>query len=158
VGHITIDANSKTRCGCGGYGHWEAFCGGKNLPKHATKIINKDSWRRSLVTDMTGGDLTKMSTKTIFDAAKQGDEVALRVVEEVGRINAVGFANIVNAYDPELITIGGSIALNNPELILEPILQHIDKYLLNRRPEIMVTPLGEDIVLMGALALAIEST
>jgi glucokinase len=157
VGHITIDANSKTRCGCGGYGHWEAFCGGKNLPKHAAKIIKKDSWRRSLMADMTGGDLSKITTKTIFDAAKQGDEVALRVVEEVGRINAVGFANIVNAYDPELITIGGSIALNNPEMILEPIHQHIDRYLLNRRPEIMVTPLGADIVLMGALALGFES-
>lgn len=157
VGHITIDANSNTRCGCGGYGHWEAFCGGKNLPKYAAKLIQKNSWRKSLMADMTGDDLSLMTTKTIFDAAKQGDEMALRVVEEFGRINAVGFANIVNAYDPELITIGGSIALNNPELVLGPIRKNIDRYLLNRRPKIIVTPLGEDIVLWGALALAMRN-
>ena len=154
VGHITVDANSKTRCGCGSYGHWEAFCGGKNLPNFARTLIHRDSWRRSLIADMTGGDLGLLTPKIIFDAAKQGDDVAKKVVSEIGKINAVGFANIVNAYDPELITIGGSIALNNPELILEPMLQNIDRYLMNRRPEIIITPLGGDIVLMGALALA----
>ncbi len=66
----------------------------------------------------------------------------------------MGFADIVNAFDPELITVGGSIALRNPELILKPIIENIDRHLINRRPEIMITPLGEDIVLYGALALA----
>ena len=79
-----------------------------------------------------------------------------RVVEELGRVNAVGFANIVNAYDPELVTIGGSIALNNPELILGPILENIDRHLINRKPRIMITPLGEDVVLYGALSRAIS--
>ena len=37
------------------------------------------------------------------------------------------------------------------------MLQHIDRYLLNRRPEIMITPLGGDIVLLGALALAMKN-
>ena len=156
VGHITVDANSRTKCGCGSYGHWEAFCGGKNMPNFARTIIHRESWNRSLIADMTGGDLSRLTSKTVFDAAKQGDEVAKKVVYEVGKINAVGFANIVNAYDPELITIGGSIALNNPELVLEPMLQHIDRYLLNRRPEIIITPLGGDIVLMGALAVAMR--
>ncbi len=157
VGHITIDANSKTRCGCGGYGHWEAFCGGKNLPRFARKLIYKTPWKQSIIADMTCGDLNQLTTKTLFDAAKQGDEIARKIINEVGRINAVGFANIVNAYDPELITIGGSIALNNPELILSPIEKNIDRHLLNRKPEIKITSLGEDIVLLGALALAMRS-
>jgi glucokinase len=156
VGHITIDANSKFRCGCGGYGHWEAFCGGKNLPDFAKTLALNDNWSNSLLTDSLGRALPKLTTKNIFDAAKQRDDFAIHVVREVGRINSVGFANIVNAYDPDLITIGGSIALNNPEMILEPINMHIDKYLLNRKPKIIITPLGEDIVLMGALALAMR--
>lgn len=157
VGHITVDANSTTKCGCGSYGHWEAFCGGKNLPNFARTLINRDTWNKSLIADMTGGDLDLLTPKIIFNAAKQGDEIAKKVVYEVGKINAVGFANIVNAFDPELITIGGSIALNNPELVLEPMLKHIDNYLLNRRPEIIITPLGGDIVLMGALAVSMKS-
>ncbi len=75
-------------------------------------------------------------------------------MKRIGEVNAVGFANIVNIYDPELITVGGSIALNNQELILRPIEQGIDGHLINRKPEIMITPLGEDAVLYGALALA----
>ena len=93
----------------------------------------------------------------IFDAARQGDEAALRVVEEIGKINAVGVADVVNAYDPELVTIGGSVALNNPELVLEPIKRYVAGHVINRLPEIMITPLGEDIVLYGALALALET-
>ena len=107
-----------------------------------------------MIHQLTGGVLENLSAEILFEAAKAGDATALRIVEDLGRVNAVGFANIVNAYDPELITIGGSIALNNPKLILEPILKNIDKHLLNRKPRIILTPLGEDVVLFGALSRA----
>ena len=156
VGHITIDANSEIQCGCGSYGHWEAFCSGKNMPRFALKLITKNQWNESVVSQMTSGELDNLTSKIIFEAAKKGDKTATKVVKEIGRINAAGFANIVNAYDPDLITIGGAIILNNPNLILKPILEKIDNYLLNRKPEIIVTPLGGDIVLIGALALAMR--
>ena len=63
----------------------------------------------------------------------------------------------MNAYDPELITIGGSVALNNPDLILTPIQRYVARHVINRLPEIMITPLGGDIVLYGALALALDA-
>jgi len=72
-------------------------------------------------------------------------------------VNAIGIADMVNVFDPELVTIGGSIALNNPELTLAPIVENIDNHLINRRPEIMITPLGADAVLHGALVLAIRT-
>lgn len=156
VGHITIDANSDIKCGCGSYGHWEAYASGSNIPRFALKLM-KSSWRRSLIADLIGGDIDLLTSKTVYDAAKQGDEVALSVVAEIGKINAVGFANITNLFDPELITVGGSIALNNPRLVLDPIRENFDKHLINRKPEIMVTPLGGDAVLIGALALAMRS-
>jgi len=87
-----------------------------------------------------------------------GDPTALTIVRRIGEVNAIGFADIVNVFDPQLITVGGSMALNNPDLILEPILENIDKHLINRRPEIMITPLGEDVVLYGALALALRQS
>jgi glucokinase len=152
IGHLTIDPHSRLICGCGCPGHWEAFSGGKNIPFYARTLLQGTRWRSSLLNDLCGGDSKEITAKMIFDAAHQGDEHALMVVEEIGRVNAVGFANIVNAYDPELITVGGSIALNNPELILDPIKRHITRHLINRAPEIMITPLGEDVVLYGAMA------
>jgi len=73
-------------------------------------------------------------------------------VEKIGELNAIGFANVINAYDPELITVGGTVTLKNPELVLEPIHRYVEKYVLNRLPEIRITLLGEDVVLYGALA------
>jgi len=157
VGHLTIDPDSDIMCGCGCPGHWEAYCGGMNIPRFAQTLLWRSEWRRSLLSELCGGDAEAMTSEKIFDAAKQGDETALRIVDEIGKVNAVGVADIVNAYDPELVTIGGSVALNNPELIMKPIRQYVARHVINRLPEIMITPLGEDIVLYGALALALEA-
>ena len=157
VGHITISPDSPLICGCGSPGHWEAYSSGNNIPNFARHILREEEGS-SLIHGLTEGDPGVLTAKILFEAAKAGDAAALRVVDELGKVNAVGFANVVNAYDPELITIGGSIALNNPELILGPILENIDGHLLNRRPRIMITPLGDDVVLYGALAMALSLT
>jgi glucokinase len=155
VGHITIDPGSPLICGCGSLGHWEAHSSGSNIPNFVRHSL-RDEIGGSLLHELAGGDLEDLNAEILFEAAKAGDAAAIRVVEELGKVNAVGFANVVNAYDPDLITIGGSIALNNPELILRPILENIDKHLLNRKPRIMITPLGEDVVLYGALSRALS--
>lgn len=105
---------------------------------------------------MVRGDLGKLTSKMIFEAAGRGDRDAVFVVDEVGNMNAVGFANIVNAFDPELITIGGSVAINNPDLIIEPINRGIERHLINRKPDIRLTSLGADVVLYGGLAIALK--
>ncbi len=155
VGHITIAPDSPLTCGCGSPGHWEAYSSGNNIPNFARHILREEEGG-SLIHGLTEGDSGALTVENLFEAAKEGDAAAIRVVDELGKVNAVGFANVVNAFDPELITIGGSIALNNPDLILEPILENIDRHLLNRRPRIMITPLGGDVVLYGALAMALS--
>lgn len=78
--------------------------------------------------------------------------MALQLVEEIGVLNAIGFANVINAYDPSLITVGGTVTLKNKKMILSPIKKHVKEYAINRVPKIMVTPLGEDIGVYGAVA------
>ena len=152
IGHLVVQPDSDLICGCGGRGHWEAFSSGNNIPRFASSLLQEKDWINSSLYSFTRGDLTLLDSKMIFDEAKKGDQVSLEIVEEIGKINAVGFADIVNVFDPELITVGGSIALNNPQLILDPIKKGIYQYLINRKPEIQITPLGEDVVLYGALA------
>jgi glucokinase len=156
IGHLTIYPDSRIMCGCGSPGHWEAFCGGKNIPYFARTMLRRLHWRSSLLNDLCQGNPRKITTKMIFDAARQGDDTSISIVEEVGKINAVGFADIINAYDPELITIGGAVALNNPEMIMLPIEHYTPRYVINRMPKIILTPLGEDAVLYGGLALALK--
>ncbi|MCD6095890.1 MAG: ROK family protein [Thermoprotei archaeon] len=154
VGHIVIDYEGRLVCGCGKKGHWEAYCSGRNIPRFAKLILEKmpeSEIRRSEL--FSSKPIEEITSKDIYDAAKRGDPVALKVVEEVGRLNAIGIANIINAYDPTLITLGGSVTLYNEELVLTPIKKYIGDYVVNRIPKIMITPLRENVVLYGAIAM-----
>jgi len=156
IGHFTIDHAGRLVCGCGKRGHWEAYCGGANVSNFIKLQLESKSpaeVEASILYQSSGGEWSKLSSRDLFEAAKKGDKLALEIVEEMGRLNAIGFANVTNAYDPELITVGGAIALGNPDLILKPIKQRIGKHSLNRIPKIRLTKLGEDVVLYGALAL-----
>jgi glucokinase len=157
VGHLTIDPDSPLVCGCGCRGHWEAYCSGANIPDYARLLLQGEQLE-GLLGEATVGDLMEITSENLFDAARKGNSQALYVVRKIGEVNAVGFADIVNVFDPQLITVGGSIALRNPGLVLEPIKGNIRRHLINREPTIRITPLGDDAVLMGALALARNST
>jgi len=161
VGHITVDPEGTMVCGCGCRGHWEAYCSGANIPNLARHLLNrrdKEEWSSSLLLELSGGDPKQITAEILFKAAVNGDKVSRWIVERIGELNAIGFADLVNLFDPELITIGGSVALNNRELILEPIMKNIRKHTINRIPEICMTPLGDEVVLCGALALACQRT
>lgn len=154
VGHFTVDSVMNLLCNCGGVGHWEAYCSGKNIPdfvRYKMEEFSDDAVQRSYLNRACGGDLEKITTELFFEGVKMHDEVCSRILDEMNELNARGFANVINAYDPELITVGGAIMLNNYEYILEPIKERVRKYAINRVPKIIVTPLGENIVLLGAL-------
>jgi glucokinase len=153
IGHLVIDYEKRLKCGCGKYGHWEAYCSGANIPNFVRFLSKKIDMKKSLLFKVSKG-LKKLNSKMVFDCAKSGDKISKRIVDEIGRLNAIGIANVINAYDPELITIGGSITLNNKQLVLKPIKKYVKNYVVNRIPKIKITPLGEDIGLLGALIVA----
>ncbi|MEM3692964.1 MAG: ROK family protein [Candidatus Bathyarchaeia archaeon] len=157
VGHFTIDFEGRLLCGCGKRGHWEAYCSGRNIPRYVKYLIDEAKEFRA---EERAGSLLlaearseRLTTEGLFNLAKAGDSMALKIVERLGMLNAIGFADAINAYDPELITVGGPIALRNEELILPPIRKLVGNHTVNRVPEIELTRLGEDVGLYGAIAL-----
>lgn len=146
IGHFIIDFKGKLKCSCGKRGHWEAYCSGENIPNFVRLLMKEN---KNLAMRFKNKEIT---AKMICDLAKEGDKLASEVVDRIGRLNAIGVANVINAYDPSLITIGGSIALNNKKLVVEPIRRYVGDYTINRVPKIMITSLGEDTVLYGAVA------
>ena len=157
VGHLTIDPESPLICGCGCRGHWEAYCSGSHIPNYARHLIAELELDDTNLKRASGGDIKNLNTEGVYKAAAEEDPAAQEIVRRIGEVNAIGIADMVNVFDPELVTIGGSIALNNPELTLEPIVENIDDHLINRRPEILITPLEADAVLHGALVLAMRT-
>jgi glucokinase len=141
VGHITVDTLYNLPCTCKyGSGHWEAYASGRNIPKFFK------AWAKKLNLDFRCPN----SAKDIFDAAKVRNKICLGFIEELGKINGRGISNVIAAYDPELIVLGGSVILNNSQLILKPAQKHIEKFL--RQPKIKVSILGENTPLLGAAA------
>lgn len=153
VGHVVVDPEGHLTCGCGRSGHWEAYCSGRNIPRLAALLAGQD--KPSELGGKLGGHGGEVDAKLILRAASSGNRFAMRVASEVGRLNALGVANIVNMFDPSLITVGGAVALNNENLILGSIIRLVPRHALNRVPQIRVTPLGDDAGMLGALRLAL---
>jgi len=154
IGHMVVDSEGKLVCGCGKRGHWEAYSSGSGIPKLAKLIAERRPELFQMSAQALKG-LSGVTSKDVYDAAKRNDPFAIAVVEEAQRYNAMGVANVINVYDPSLITIGGSVALNNVDLVIRPLERLVPEYAVNRMPEIRATQLGDDIGLYGAIALAL---
>lgn len=153
VGHLVLDYKGGIRCGCGGYGHWEGIASGSAIPRTAKRLASNYEGPKTKAYELaTQG---KLDSPTLFKLWREDDEFAKVVINELAEVNAAGIASIINAYDPEVLTVGGSVILNNPDF-LELIKPRISKYLVNRPAEVMLTPLGHDVVLIGAAYIAIK--
>jgi glucokinase len=144
IGHLKIDTRYNFLCGCKkGKGHWEAYCSGNNLPRFFKFWVQKNKIKFKV-------NFIKTS-KDIFEFAKKKNRVILKFLDEIGKLNAAGLNNVIVAYDPEIITLGGSVVLYNKKFILPYFKKHLERYL--KLPKIIVTPLKEDVTLFGAASL-----
>lgn len=150
VGHFTLDPEGTIQCHCGGNGHWEGYAGGKNIPRYATYLRCEFDIETALPTASAG-----LTAKKIFDNVGQ-DKLADLVIDRIGEWNTIGIANVIHAFAPSYIAIGGAIAQNNQRQILPPLQQNVEEYLLSDPPEIGLTEVGDNVILKGALHLAIN--
>ena len=94
------------------------------------------------------------SAQAVFEAARRGDQLALRAVELEGRRLALVVGSVAAILDPELVVLGGGIG-RNLDLLREPMARRLSQ-LAPLRPTIVVSKLGEDAVLRGAVATALD--
>ncbi|HHV61671.1 MAG TPA: ROK family transcriptional regulator [Firmicutes bacterium] len=99
----------------------------------------------------TGGVITP---EAIFEAARRGDGFALDLVRRVCRYLSYTVANIISLLNPEVVIIGGDAAQVG-DVILGPISEGV-KSLLHSPPPILLSGLGRDAEILGAVAVAIE--
>ncbi|AEN06734.1 ROK family protein [Halolamina sp.] len=150
VGHWMVEPGGLP-CGCGVDGHWEAYCSGNNIPQHARHIHETESIETRLPLDSPEFDAS-----TLFAAAGE-DPLADRTIEACAEYNAVGIADLVHAYAPLVVHIGGAVATNNPELVVKPLRERVPELVMSNVPEITLTQLADRVVVRGALAAAITT-
>jgi glucokinase len=143
VGHLTLDPDGEMTCGCGGAGHWEAYCSGENIPRYARHLHETGEYETDLALD-------SLTAADVF--AARDDELAAAVVDRVARWNTLGVANVVDAFAPEVVAVGGAVALNNPERVLDPVRNRLADHIVGSVPDLRTTTLGAAVVVRGALA------
>jgi glucokinase len=154
LGHMTIDRNGF-RCNYGGYGCLERLVGG---PQIAARAIQEIKWgRKTLIKEIVNGDLNIIEAKTVFEAARKGDEVALEIVEEIGEILAIGIINVIALLNPELFIIGGMIAQAG-DTLFNSIRRAVVKgdYFKDAGRKIVLAKLGGNAGIMGIAHLVME--
>jgi glucokinase len=162
VGHMVVDPQGLMTCGCGKDGHWEAYCSGDNVPAFA-RLLYEDDRAWSAATDMdgeTGMDTAlpledpDFSAADVFEHAGE-DAFATHVVDQLAHWNTMGMANIVHAYAPLVVRVGGAVALNNESEVLDPVRERLGDMVMTNVPQVELTEFGDEVVVQGALASAL---
>jgi glucokinase len=123
VGHMTIDANGR-RCKCGNYGCIEAYASGPNIALRAVEAL--ESGAESSLPSYVGGDLSKITAQTVYQAAQAGDELGLEVVHDTAKFLGAAVAGLINIFNPEAIVIVGGVTLAG-ESLFTPLRREVSR-------------------------------
>ena len=108
---------------------------------------------------MAGNDPEKISFEAVADAAAEGDEVCLAALKEVGFNLGIVIANMVNVFNPELVILCGALSYA-AELLLPAVQEGVHEHALELSQvglEIIVSEFGPEAVVVGAVALVVDS-
>ncbi|MFA5689028.1 MAG: ROK family protein [Kiritimatiellales bacterium] len=125
VGHNTLDINGP-QCGCGKFGCWEAFCGGRRFAEEIRNDILANNIQTAILNE-AGGHPECISMKEICNAVRKGDEYALKrwdvFIEKMAQ--AVGI--LLQTLNPRAIVMG-TVAIHDGDLFLPQMMERLPKY------------------------------
>lgn len=152
IGHTIVEIGGP-RCGCGGYGCLEAFAGRAAIVRRARRALMLSGRDR-----LMGIQVDELKVRHVLKAALEGDELAMRVMEETGEYLGIGIANTLNFLNPEIVVLGGS-TMQVGDLVLGAVERVARARALLRageRVKIVRGELGEDAGAVGAAALVLR--
>jgi glucokinase len=117
IGHTTIDSTGR-RCKCGNYGCLEAYASGPAIAERAREALNDSE--ASLLRDLVGGDLTRVTARVVYEASTRGDPVAREVVRDTARFLGAGIANLLNIFNPDVVVLAGGVT-DAGDALFEPL-------------------------------------
>lgn len=151
MGHIIAVRNGR-QCGCGRRGCLETYCSATGIVRTAKEWLAEGKHTGSLL-----ASAEKVTAKAIYEAADQGDELALKIFEYTGEILGYTLADMVAITSPEAIIFFGGLARAG-DLLLTHTHRYMEDNMLNifrNKVKILLSALpGADAAILGASALA----
>lgn len=155
IGHTTIDIDGP-KCSCGNYGCLEALASGPAMVERAKREIERG--RKSILCEKLEGNADGLTGEAIYEAALDGDLLAIDVLADTGRFLGVGLANLINTFNPSRIILHGGVTRAG-RFIIDPLLETVRSRALERPAEqvsIVVSELGKKATLIGAFTLVLK--
>ena len=153
LGHTIAVRNNGRTCGCGRTGCLETYCSATGVARTAREWLELSDEPSVL------RNLDKIASKDVYDAAKEGDKLALKIFEFTGKILGRSFADFIAFSAPEAIVLFGGLA-RSKEFLLEPMETAMNESVLGlwkNKVKIVFSELKEsDAAILGASALAWE--
>lgn len=153
LGHMVIERNGR-QCTCGRKGCLEMYASATALMHHARALAEKDP--NTLLNKMSGGILSDIDGRIIFEAAKKGDASANEVVEEYLENLSIGIANVINIFRPEIVILGGGVSAQK-KYLTDELQRRVDGMCFGgvhgEIPPIITSMLGNDAGMIGAAHL-----
>lgn len=152
IGHIHINDDETEVCGCGNKGCFEQYASATGIARLANRKLgssNEDSVLRKC----------EINAKTVFDAVKAGDKLAMEIAEEFGEYLGKGLANVADVTNPEVFVIGGGVSKAG-QVIIDYGQKNFKKYVFHacRDAKFVLAKLGNDAGIYGAAKLVVQNT
>ncbi|UFJ39611.1 ROK family transcriptional regulator [Brevibacillus humidisoli] len=153
IGHTTVDIDGPPCC-CGNRGCLEALADGSAIARRAREAIEQG--KSTLLAEW--GASEEITGNMVYEAAKQGDQVAIDLLAQTGRYLGVGVANVIHTLNPSLIILSGGVARAG-EYVLEPLRKTVSARLMHKELEnvkIVTSQLGKNSAAIGAATLVLQ--
>jgi glucokinase len=152
-GHMQVVPNGLP-CECGQRGCWEQYSSGNALVRFAREGMGS---MPTVLEERCAGNPTLLTGPMVTEAAEAGDLLAREAFAHVGDWLGVGLANLVAAFDPECVVVGGGVSVAGDKL-LEPARNALTRSITGSGhrvvPPLVVAKLGPEAGLVGAADLA----
>lgn len=155
LGHVIVNRTNGRLCGCGRKGCLETYCSATGVARTAREILttkHEASLLRNLEAD-------KITSKDVYDAAVEGDEIAKEILASTGKLLGEAIADFIAFSSPEAIILFGGLAKSG-DFIIQPLQKAIDDNVLaifKGKTKLLVSELKDsDAAVLGASALAWE--
>jgi len=154
-GHINV-VKSGNLCTCGKYGCLETVASGTALIEQAQQGIKKG--QETLIKELVNNDIEKIHVSDIIEAVNKGDIFAIEIINKLGHFLGEALSSLVHIFNPEMIIIGGKVALAENYLI-NPIENSLNKYTIShikKDTEVVTSTLQEKVKLLGSVAMVMN--
>ncbi len=153
LGHVVIQEGGLP-CSCGRHGCWEAYSSATALCRMTREEMEQN--KNSAMWRLCDGTLDKVDGRTAFDAMRLGDESAKKVLDRFTKYLACGITNMVNIFQPEILSVGGGISAEG-ETLLAPVREILEREQYSRvcknKTVLKKAELGNDAGIIGAALL-----